>query len=137
MREFHFSHCFKSYSAEVWHQHLGHLQSSSSQLLKNKGLIDVSGTNKLKHLCDSCHLGKLSRLSFFSSKHSSSTIFDKIHCDLWGPTPVLSIGKYEYYACLVDDFSKYTWIIPLHQKSDFVDVYLKFEQYVASNSISK
>ena len=54
----------------------------------------------------------------------------KIHCDLWGPTPILSIGKLRYYACLVDDFSKYTWIIPLQHKSDFVNAYLAFEQYV-------
>lgn len=56
--------------------------------------------------------------------------FEKIHCDLWGPAPILSIAKFKYYACLVDDFSKYTWIIPLQHKSDFVNAYLSFEQYV-------
>ena len=49
---------------------------------------------------------------------------------MWGPAPILSIGKFKYYACLVDDFSKYTWIIPLQHKSDFVTAYLAFEQYV-------
>jgi hypothetical protein len=58
-------------------------------------------------------LGKLNKLPFSSSEHSSSVIFEKIHCDLWGLAPVLSISKFKYYACLVDDFFKYTWIIPL------------------------
>nr|KYP45480.1 Retrovirus-related Pol polyprotein from transposon TNT 1-94 [Cajanus cajan] len=128
--ELHYSHRFKSGSADTWHQRLGHPQTIALQLLKNKGLIHVVGKVKSEHLCDSCQLGKLNKLLFSSSKHSSSTIFEKIHCDLWGPAPILSIGKFRYYACLVDDFSKYTWIIPLHQKSDFFPTYISFEQYV-------
>ncbi|KAJ0028636.1 hypothetical protein Pint_36096 [Pistacia integerrima] len=129
--ELYFSNRFKSLTAEVWHQRLGHPQSSALQMLKNKGLIDVVGTTKSQHLCDSCQLGKLSRLPFSCSEHSSTSIFEKIHCDLWGPVPILSIAKFRYYACLVDDFSKYTWIIPLRQKSDFFNAYLTFEKYVA------
>ncbi|KAK2458167.1 putative mitochondrial protein [Trifolium repens] len=128
--ELYFSNHFKSGSADIWHQRLGHPQTLALQLLKNKGLIDVVGTVKPEHVCDSCQLGKLNKLPFSSSENSSSAIFEKIHCDLWGPAPVLSISKFKYYACLVDDFSKYTWIIPLHHKSDFVNAYLSFEQYV-------
>jgi hypothetical protein len=69
-------------------------------------LINVKGTIKHGHVCDNCQFGKLSRLPFFHYEHSSSSIFEKIHCDLMGPAPVLSIGKFRYYACLVDDFSK-------------------------------
>ena len=76
-------------------------------------------------------MGKLSRLPFSNSENSSTGIFEKNHCDLWGPAPVLSITRFKYYACLVDDFSKYTWIIPLHNKSDFYEAYLAFEKYVA------
>ena len=128
--EAYFSSRFKSCTSSVWHQRLGHPQFSTIQLLKNKGLIDVLGSSKPDHLCDSCQLGKLSKLPFSSSDHSCSSIFDKIHCDLWGPAPVLSINKFRFYACLVDDFSKYTWIIPLQHKSDFFAAYLVFEKYV-------
>ena len=103
-----FSHHFKSGSTDIWHQCLGHPQFSALQFLKNKGLIDVIGNVKSEHICDSCQLGKLSRLPFSCSKNISSSIFEKIHCDLWGPAPILSIGKLRYYARLVDDFSKYT-----------------------------
>jgi hypothetical protein len=128
--ELYFSHRFKSGTTDIWHQRLGHAQSFALHFLKNKGLIDVVGRIKSDHICDSCQLGKLSRLPFSNSKHLSSSIFEKIHCDLWGPAPILSIGKFRYYVCLVDDFSKYTWIIPLQHKSDFINAYLAFEQYV-------
>ena len=82
MPESYFSNRFKSGSVDIWHQRLGHPQIKALQLLKNKGLIDVVGTLKSKHLCDSCQLGKLTKFPFSSSKHSSSFIFEKIHCDL-------------------------------------------------------
>ena len=41
--ELYFSHRFKSSSANIWHQCLGHPQFSALQFLKNKGLIDVIG----------------------------------------------------------------------------------------------
>ncbi|KAF9681652.1 hypothetical protein SADUNF_Sadunf05G0024300 [Salix dunnii] len=68
--ELYFSHRYKSTSAEVWHQRLGHPQSSALQLLKNKGLINIVGTIKSQHICDSCQLGKLSRLPFTKSENS-------------------------------------------------------------------
>ena len=128
--EAYFSSRFKSGTTDIWHQRLGHPQFSAIQLLKNKGLIEVVGSLKEDHLCDSCQLGKLSKLPFSSYEHSSSNVFDKIHCDLWGLASVLSISKFRFYACLVDDFSKYTWIIPLKNKSDFFAAYLAFEKYV-------
>lgn len=48
----------------TWHQHLGYPQSSSLQLLKNKGLGKVLGVDKFKRLCDSFQLGKFHRLPF-------------------------------------------------------------------------
>ncbi|EPS58321.1 hypothetical protein M569_16494, partial [Genlisea aurea] len=37
---------------------------------------------------------------------------------------------YRYYACLVDEFSRYMWFFPLRQKSDFALIFLQFEAYV-------
>ncbi|GAB2294185.1 hypothetical protein Dimus_038285 [Dionaea muscipula] len=128
--ELHFSHRQHSTTAEVWHQRLGHSQLSAVQLLNKIGAIAVQGSTTLSHVCDSCQLGKISRQPFLSSAKTSTKIFDKIHCDLWGPAPVLSVGQFRYYACLVDDFSRYTWLIPLHNKSDFFDAYINFEKYV-------
>lgn len=94
-------------------------------------MIEVVGSFKSKHLCDSRQLEKFCRALFSYSKHSNIVVLNKILCDLWGPTLVLSIEKLRYYACLVDDFSKYIWIIPLQHKFDSVNAYLALENYVA------
>lgn len=76
--ELNYSHRLKSCSAEVWHQRLGHPQASTLKLLQHKGLFHVQGSNKLQSICDSCQLGKLSKLPFSCSNNSSTTTFNKI-----------------------------------------------------------
>lgn len=45
--ELHFSNRFKRGTEKVWHQHLGHPQTFTLQLIKNKGLIEVLGDENL------------------------------------------------------------------------------------------
>jgi len=38
-----------------------------------------------------------------------------------GPTRTASLGRRRYILVIVDDFSRYTWAIPLREKSDAFD----------------
>ncbi|KAJ8772626.1 hypothetical protein K2173_027803 [Erythroxylum novogranatense] len=125
-----FANRLKTVTADIWHQRLGHPQSSAISTLSNKNLIDVKGSLHSKSFCDSCQLGKLSKIPFSLSTNKSTVMFEKVHCDLWGPAPVMSFAKFKYYACLVDDYSKYSWLIPLRTKSEFFVAFKAFEQYV-------
>lgn len=55
---------------------------------------------------------------------------DLVHCDLWGPAPVFSNDGYRYYVIFVDDYSRFTWLYPLHAKSDFYEVLVRFHNLV-------
>jgi len=130
MKEANFSNMQNSGTEELWHQRLGHPQNSAIKILWTKKSIDVNSNKRVDTLCESCQLGKHSKLPFNSSSSFSTDIIERIHCDIWGPAPVLSLGKFRFYACFVDDYSHYMWIIPLRAKSEFFDVYLAFENYV-------
>lgn len=43
---------------------------------------------------------------------------------------MLSSKGFQFYLSIIDDFSKYTWLFPLHLKSDVVTIFLAFLQYV-------
>jgi IS30 family transposase len=45
-------------------------------------------------------------------------IFDIIHCDIWGPIATKSIRGYSYFLTIVDDYSKFTWIVLMKLKSE-------------------
>ena len=123
-----FSIRFRSAIDEVWHQRLGHPQYRVVELLKNNKLI-VS-TSKNKSICTSCQMAKACRLPFILSNEFCSEPFGVIHCDLWGPAPVTSFQRYQYYVIFVDEFTRYTWYFPLKHKSDFLQCLISFHKFI-------
>nr|XP_043631213.1 uncharacterized protein LOC122602692 isoform X1 [Erigeron canadensis] len=112
-------------SPQLWHQRLGH---PHSELLKSMlSRYRLSITNKCSSLvCDSCLIGKSSKLHLSSSNNKSSRVLDPVFCDVWGPPPIPSSDGHRYFLLCVDHFSSFMWIYPLKQKSD---VFLTFKQF--------
>lgn len=47
-----------------------------------------------------------------------------------GPSPVNSISSYKYYVIFVDHHTGYCWIYPLFLKSEVVEIFCTFKNYV-------
>ncbi|KAI3766946.1 hypothetical protein L2E82_17026 [Cichorium intybus] len=78
-------------------------------------------------LCDACELGKQSR------KNHSTIINTKIletlellHIDLCGPSAIESVAHNKYILVVVDDFSRFTWVFFLKQKSEAASNMINF-----------
>ncbi|KAL3820282.1 hypothetical protein ACJIZ3_006187 [Penstemon smallii] len=70
-------------------------------------------------LCDACQKGKQIKSSFKSKKHQSSgRILELLHMDLFGPIDPISNGGKKYCLAVVDDYSRYTWVIFMKKKSE-------------------
>ena len=108
--------CFsaKIDQVDLWHQRLGH--ASHKQLEKISKCDAVIGLPKFekidKCICGPCQIGKL-----IKSKHPSvasvqtSRPLELLHIDLMGPARVQSLGGKKYILVVVDDFTRYTWIV--------------------------
>lgn len=55
---------------------------------------------------------------------------DKVHCNLWGPAPILYCQQFKYYVSFVDDYTRFCWLFPLKRKSDFFSCFVKFHALV-------
>lgn len=88
-------------------------------------------------MCEACHLGKSSRLPFYSSSFSASKPLGRIHCDLWGPAPATSAHGFRFYVIFIDNFSRFTWLYPLKLKSDFVSTFIMFQKLVENQFSAK
>ena len=75
-------------------------------------------------------LGKQPTLPFNSSESISTDIFDLIHSDVCGPSPVSSIGGSRYFVVFVDDYSRYSWIFHMKYRSELLQVYSNFAKMV-------
>jgi transposase InsO family protein len=51
---------------------------------------------------------------------------EEVHSDVWGPSPVTSIGGRKYYITFTDDYTRYTWAQTLKAKSDAITAYKSF-----------
>lgn len=118
--------CLASCTVDIneWHRRLGHPNLSVlEQVCRSLNLkIDVSTLT----FCEACKLGKLHQKSHVSQTLKTSAPFQLVHSDLWGPAATPSSDGYSYYIHFVDDFSRFTWIFPLHLKSEASGVVKRF-----------
>jgi len=49
-----------------------------------------------------------------------------LHMDLFGPTTYTSIGGNKYVFVILDDFTRYTWVFFLSDKSDAFATFKSF-----------
>ena len=114
----------------VWHGRLGHPNKIVLQQVLAQ-IHDQVPINTTPEFCEACQYGKLHQ-NVFSSTHSLHTIgpFQVIHMDVWGPAPYLSIEGYRFYIAFVDDFTRYTWIYPLHLKYEAATTCLQFHSMI-------
>lgn len=112
------------------HKRLGH---PAFHTLKNvlKDCTDFS-LNKIKHLsfCNACQFGKSHLLHFDSVPTKTVEPLQLLYADLWGPSHVTSTQGYSYYLSILDDFSRFTWIFPLTAKSDALQVFINFKNFI-------
>jgi hypothetical protein len=112
-------------NSELWHQRLGHLNFSDLLKISGKGIVE--GLPKIekteKGVCGACQLGKQTRSAHKkTSGFRTSSNLELLHMDLMGPTRTASLGGKRYILVIVDYFSRYTWAIPIREKSDAFDV---------------
>ena len=82
-----------------------------------RGLKDV--TFEKDKLCSACQARKqVGNTHPKKSMMSTSKAFELMHMDLFGQTTYTSIGGNKYRFVIVDDFTRYTWVFFLVDKSD-------------------
>ncbi|KAJ9555998.1 LOW QUALITY PROTEIN: hypothetical protein OSB04_010612 [Centaurea solstitialis] len=112
-------------SSDIWHQRLGHPHSQLLQTMLSRYNLPVFNKTS-SSFCNSCHIGKSSKLHLSSSNYKSTHFLDLLFCDVWGPAPITSSDGHNYFLLCVDDFSRYMWIFPLKHKSDVYNVFKQF-----------
>ena len=111
-------------SPALWHSCLGHAPSSRVQQLAFKSML--GSVSKDNFDCTSCQLGKQPALPFNNSESISNSIFELIHFDVWGSSPVASISGSQCFIVFIDDYSRYSWIFPMKSHFEILPIYSNF-----------
>ena len=105
----------------LWHRRLGHASMDLISKISKKEL--VKGLPKIDFIkdkiCDACQFGKQTKNSFKSKTHiSTSRPLQLLHIDLFGPSRTASLSGKHYAFVIVDDFSRFTWVLFLASKDE-------------------
>jgi transposase InsO family protein len=112
------------------HRRLGHIAPDTIRSLIRNHLIDgvdlIDDGSPL--LCDSCEYAKFTRKPIRKERVSplADAFGAEIHSDVWGPSPVSSLGGKKYYITFTDDYSRYTRIQLLRSKDEALAAYKAF-----------
>jgi transposase InsO family protein len=74
---------------------------------------------------------------FFPSFNKASSAFELLHVDIWGPIGTQSIHGYSYFLTIVDDYSRFTWLCLLHNKSETRSKLVTFIKFIETQYNAK
>lgn len=101
-----------------WHGRYDHLSFQSLRRLASRDMVrSLAPLDQEDQVCDACLAGKQHRAPFREqARRRAVNRIDLIHGDMCGPiTPVTPSGN-QYFLLLVDDMSRYMWLVLLPSK---------------------
>ncbi|CAI7790340.1 unnamed protein product, partial [Closterium sp. NIES-54] len=120
--------CLLSHQTLLWHHRLGHpslprLRGMHSRLLVSglpRSLPPLPPSPALP--CLPWVEGRQRSAPHSSSFPPTTTPLQTLHMDVWGPARVSGKGRERYFLLVVDDYTRYTTVFPLHSKGEVPDV---------------
>ncbi|CAI7755216.1 unnamed protein product [Closterium sp. NIES-54] len=117
-----------SHRTLLWHHRLCH--PSKPRLRGMHSRLLVSGLPKsLPPLppspappCLPCVEGRQHTAPHSSSFPPTTAPLQTLHMDVWGPARVSGLGRERYFLLVVDNYTRYTTVLPLRSKGQVVDV---------------
>ena len=107
----------------LWHKRLGHpsLQTMGHlpHITRDKINFDIT-------TCNICHRSKQTRNIFPLSENKENSLFELIHCDVWGPYRENRACNSRYCFTIVDDFSRSVWVYLMKTKNEVPSLMLNF-----------
>ena len=113
----------------LWHRRLAHVgMGTLKKLFKQDLVVGLKDVKFEKDKpCSACQAGKQVANTHPSKAFvSTSRPLELLHLDLFGPTTYESIGGNLYCLVVVDDYSRYTWVFFLHDKTEVANIFIKF-----------
>jgi hypothetical protein len=113
----------------LWHHRLAHVDMRNLHKLQKAGHI-LGLTNivfEKDRPCGACQAGKQVGAPLHTKNIMTTTRpLEMLHMDLFGPIAYISIGSNKCGLVIIDDYSCFTWVFILHDKTETQEVLKKF-----------
>ena len=112
----------------LWHSRLGHASISRVKQLVSRGLLGSVSNKSFDYM--PCQFGKQTALPFNNGVSHALSSFYLIYSNVWGPSPISTLGGSRHFVIFVDDFSRYTWIYLFKNRYELYQIYIDFTKMI-------
>jgi transposase InsO family protein len=98
------------------------------KLLKGEHILGLTNVHFEKdRICSTCQAGKQVGVHHpHKNIMTTDRSLELLHMDLFGPIAYISIGGSKYWLVIVDDYSRFTWVYFLQEKSQTQETLKRF-----------
>jgi len=107
----------------VWHNRLGHMSVGKMSLVSQHEKFHNNGRD---FVCEIYPKAKQHTLPFPTRHISTSSIFELLHIDTWGPYHTKTPVNHRYFLTIVDDYSRGTWKHLMVTKDEAITLIKRF-----------
>src|SRR6266702_4272133 len=123
------------------HRRLGHISADAiCSLIRNNAIQGIQLLDEgFPIICDSCKYAKLTCKAIRSKRDAPPAKYfgTEVHSDLWGPSPVTSLGGRRYYVTFTDDATRFTRVDILRTKDQTLSAYRAFAAWACTQHGTK
>ena len=123
------------------HRCLSHIAADAIRaLMRNHAITGIDLIDDGSPIiCDSCEYAKMTRKVILKECKAppAKRFGDEIHTDLWGPSPINSLGGRHYYITFTDDATRFTVVDVLCTKDEALNAYKTFAAWVQTQHGAK
>ena len=121
----------------LWYSRLGHMSEKWMKILLSRGKLPELKSIDFD-MCESCILGKRKKVSFLKTGRTPKVEkLELVRTDLWGSSPIASLGGSRYYITFIDDSSRKVWVYFLKNKFDVFETFKKWKAMVETETCLK
>jgi transposase InsO family protein len=116
-----------------WHRRLSNVgMKNLHKLLKGEHILGLTNVHFEKDMiCSVCQAGKQVGVHCpHKNIMTTDRPLDLLHMDLFGPIAYISIGGSKYCLVIVDEYSRFTWVLFLQEKSQTQETLKRFLRWV-------
>jgi len=118
------------------HKCLVHITPNAIQKMVKRGIIEgiklVDDSTTITY--EACKQAKATHKEI--QKEHEAPLTDvlgvEVHSDVWGPSPIPSLGRRRYYVTFTDDYSCHTWLTAMHMKDEMLTVYKAYAAWLST-----
>ena len=117
---------------KLWHRRFGHINPEYLKKMKSEDMVTGWNSGEKIVRCEPCLSGKQAENPYNGHRSPTKRILERVHSDICGPFTPESYDGNRYFVSFIDDYSHFTCVYLLKNKSEVYECFKMYERWVSA-----